>query len=179
MPTYVIKQADSDLGAGVQFSKVISEGTESAGSINVSVPGLSQDNGFVILPHGLPNSSTWESGGSVSLELNITATNGGTAATWRARCRVQRRNMAGTVIQNGVFTAFQGLDTTGVKTFSMTAPTWTAAEEDCANRFSIVIQFENNTGAIRTCTIESGTTNAEVVSSITENSSTCRRIFIP
>jgi hypothetical protein len=178
MVLYICKENNTDISlTNVEFGKEMSVNTETTGSINISVVAAATDNGLFITPHALPNSDSWESGGTLTFLMNVTATNGG-GVNWRARCRVQRRNSNGIILQDGTNTAYQSIGSTGIKTFSITIPTWTAIDEACSNRLVVVIQFNNNTAATRTCTIETGTANASADSPITENSSNCRRVFI-
>lgn len=176
MPTYICNNTESDLTRGALFSKEMSASTGPTGSINISIPNSTTDNGIFSLVHGKPSSDSWEGGGNVTFELNVTATNGGGAGTWRARCRVQMRSSDGTVLENGALTAFQDITSTGIKTFTIVVPVW-SAQQSCANRLSISVQVNNISGSTRTATFGVGTTDSEVVSPITEDTATCRRIF--
>lgn len=178
MPTYIQKAGRSDAtGAGGQASRILEPGTETASTFNVSIAsGGANENYFWVTPQGQINSDAWESGGSITIELR---TSGG--SNCRARARVARMNRNGTIIQNGTLTAFQTIGAAAAtRTFTATVPTWTSAEEDCGNRLVVQIQFGETLsgGGGANCTVEVGTTNSEVVSTITENNGNCRIVVV-
>jgi len=179
MPTYICKAIDSDIsfsGTANPFTKVLSPGTEPASTFNLSIaPGGAQINVRFVTDQGLPSSDAWESGGSITCELRVTA-----ASNMRARAQINRISAAGVILQTGTFTAFQNLlAVPATFTFSAAVPTWTAADEACGNRLAIRFNFDENTvGLGATATIEVGTTNSEIVSTISENSSSCRRVSV-
>lgn len=180
MPTYICKIEDSDVvrftPAG-SFNKVMSPGVDTTATFDISIaPSASSINGAFIVPAGTPNSDTWESGGTFTCELRITV-----ASNIRARCAIQRVDQFGTLIQGGTLTAFQTLTTAVPTTFTFTptVPTWTASEEACGNRLVIRFNFDSVVPSVTaSCTIEVGTTESEIISTITENNGNCRRIFI-
>lgn len=178
MPTYIEKATISDIAiAGGQATRVLTPGADTASTFNVSIAsGGANENYNWVTNQGQINSDAWESGGSFTVELR---TSGG--SNCRARVRVGRVNSDGTSLQLGAFTAFQTIGAgAATRTFSPAAPTWTSADEKCGNRLYVQIQFGERLsgGGGANCTVEVGTTNSEVVSTITENNGNCRIINV-
>jgi hypothetical protein len=177
MPTYIQKAALSDVNiAGAISTRVMSPGTETASTYNLSIAASGPNqNVYHVTIQGQINSDSWESGGSMTIEIRYTA-----ASNMRARVRVNRVNSDGVVLQNGTLTGFQTLSgAPATRTFTATVPTWTAGQEACGNRLVVQLQFgELLGGGGASATIEVGTTNSEIVSTITENNGNCRIINI-
>ena len=174
MVIYICKKPSSDVFINGEAGLELSQFLGTSESVLVTVSSGGAQNIHFVTPQGTPSSDAWESGGSMTMEVNITAVTG----NLRARCRVRRIDSNGSVLQNGVFNAFQNLTAPGMFNFTMTVPTWTTAEEACGNRILVTLSFDNTAGGGGTATMELGTANAEVNSPITENSANCRRIFI-
>jgi len=176
MPTYYCTAKDSDVVINVDRAFVLSADQTSSVPVNITVAVGDTQIGHFVTDQGDPNSDSWEGGGTMTCELNVTNVTG---SLLRGRCRIRRCNANGTIIENGVFTAFQSFLTTGVYTFTPTVPTWTTAEENCGNRLVIDFAINNSLGPGNgTIQITLGDTNSEVISTISKNSGNCRRIFI-
>lgn len=154
--TYVLKAANSDLTGGADFTKEISAGTEAAGSITVSVAKSATEDSLGFTPANVP--STDGITGNYTAEVNVTT--GSTDI--QISVAVARVNSAGTQQSISSFTAEQ-TGSAGVKTFSLSSinlGTWASGD-----RLKVVYRFRNtNTMSARSVTIETGTTDAEVVS---------------
>lgn len=176
MPTYICRMESSDQTIGSAGANDLFKllGKETATAQTFVVSGSAQINVHFITPQGTPSSDAWESGSTMTCELRVTA-----ATTAKARCQIRRCNAVGTVVQTGTFTAFQNISAGGTFTFTPTVPTWTAGEESCGNRLMIRFNFDIQApGLSYSATIEVNTTNSEVVSTITEDTGNCRRIFV-
>lgn len=169
MPTYIQKSTVSDLSLGGTATREISAGTGTDTSFN-SAPangGGTETHFFVTVP-GKPNSDSWESGGTQTVEIEIDSGN----SSFTAQVRVGRCNSSGTILQTGSFTATQALDVT--RTFSPVAPTWTGGQEACGNRyFAEILITNNNSHGSNSVDIGLGTAANEVITDITENNGTC------
>lgn len=178
MPVYAPKVQDSDAspGTGSVVNKVLSPNVETASTFMISIgAGGAAQNIHFVTDAWLINSDAWESGGTMSCKLRVTAVTG----AMRARCMIRRISRTGALLQSGTFTTFQTLTgLPGTFTFTPTVPTWTAGEENCGNRLAIRFSIDNTSAGASTATIEVGTANSEITSTITENNGNCRRIFI-
>ena len=133
----------------------------------------------VLTDSGTPNSDSWESGGTQTVTLDVDASN------MNIRCRAAVGRTADAFadsIQEGTVTGFQTLDSTGDFTFTPSAPTWTGGEEDCENRYYVVLEF-NNLDDMMQQSVRFNFQTSTVVTNITEDGGTCggapaRRIFI-
>lgn len=176
MPTYIQKLDKSDVSINTgNATYLMSPGTGNTGTFSFSIaPGGPNEQVYFVTQQGQINSDSWESGGSMTIEVTRTA-----ASNMRCRVRVGRVDSNGTLIQIGTFTAFQNLTGGTTKTFTATVPTWTSAQESCGNRLILQVQVgETLSGGGATATLQVGTTNSEVVSTITENNGNCRVINI-
>jgi len=174
MPTYIQKIDASDLSLGGAATRVLSAGTGTDTNF-VSSPanGGGTLTYFFVTDAGTPNSDSWESGGSHTVEIEIDVGN----ASYTGQVRVGRCNSGGTILQQGSFTATQAMDVS--RTFSPTAPTWTGAQEDCGNRYFIeFLVTNNNAHGSNSITVGVGTTANEVVTDITEDAGTCSAGFV-
>jgi len=167
MPVYIIKAANSDCAGGADFDKVISAGTEGAGSITVAVAAGATEDSFVYTLSGIPNSDAWEETAH-TVEVNVTTAQ----MKIFLSIAVRRINSACTEQEIGAFTAEQELSLVQVFTFSPAGVAW--AGEVCGDRISYVYRFRNsNTMNVGTVVIETGTVDTEHTSPITEDAGTC------
>lgn len=175
MPIYAPHvETTPDISVG-NDTRVLLPGVEAASSLSISiaVAGAAQNVHFTT-PRWLINSDVWESGGNMSCKLRVTAT-----SNMRVRCMIRRFGPNGALLQTGTFTGFQTPGAPSTVTFTPTVPTWTSADENCGNRLSIRFQFDAlNAASAASITIEIGTVDTEITSTITENNGNCRRINI-
>lgn len=177
--TYYLHAGSSDIQTiGPPFDKIrilARETMSTPPSETFTVPGGSSINLYFLTPEGTPSSDNWEDGGTFTCEWSLSTT----SVQLRTRVRVGRVDTnTSTIVQLGAFTAFKTHAASTVLTFTPTVPTWTDAEESCRNR--IIVQYQiNNTNPMnnRNFTVQFGSTDAEVISTITEVNGTCRRIF--
>lgn len=169
MATYIQKTDNSDVSPFTEFNKVLSSGTGTDTGVTVSVGALASSDGGWITPSGTPNSDSWESGGTQTVEIELDSGN----MSVDGQVRIVRVNSSGTILQSGSYTANQTLFG-GPLTFSPVSPTWTGGEEDCTNRLAIQMNFTNTDDMMaQAVTVGLGTTSNEVVTDITENNGTC------
>ncbi len=176
MPVYILKQKTPDLietSADPYDNREISADTEATGSITRSVP-----NGLIALLHAItkaykPNNADWETG-SVTVEVKVTTANANIFLAVKAK-RILANN---TVAEETAYTAEQQLSTTGVFTFTTASMNWSAG--NCTDRLRITYKFRSSQshGTAASVVIETGTTDTEHTTSITENAGTCRATFV-
>lgn len=170
MPTYIQKTGASDLTlSGGTATRDLTAGTGSDTSFN-SAPanGGGQETHFFLTPSGKPNSDSWESGGTHTVEVQVETGDGDMTCD----VRIGRCNSSGTILQVGSFVGTQVMDLD--RTFSPVAPTWTGGEEACGNRYFAELLFTNN-GAHGSHFIDVGlgTVANEAITDITEDNGTC------
>ncbi len=171
MPTYIIKTADSDCDIQVAFNKVMSSGTESANSVSVTAPQGSNHHGQFVTPSGVPNNDDWETG-VVTVEINVTT------ADMNMEMQLQvRRVQSGCIIEETKgFTANQTLGSTGIFTYTTASHNW--APGAVGDRIVIRLRFTTGAHGGATIVFETGTTDAEIVTLISEGGDpVSRRIF--
>lgn len=155
MTTYVLKSAASDLTGGNDFNKVLSPGTETAGSITVSVAASATEDSFGYSQ--AENPDTDGATGNYTVEMNVLGLGN---ALFDLSAAVARVNSAGVQQAISAFAATQ-LGTAGAKTFSLTGAdlgTWAAGD-----RLKVVYRFKNNAVVTGSIEIETGTAATEVV----------------
>jgi len=174
MAVYIAKDITSDVNPITKdntplFDDVdMSTGAGTDGSRGASIPSQTLRSFAFITVAGVPNFDAWESGGIMTIELEVDAGN----MNLRARVRIGRINSSGTVLQVGAYTNFVTLNTSQI--LSPTSPTWTGAEEACGNRLFMEFEVENtDTMMALTLTVGLGTLANEIVSNITENAGGC------
>lgn len=142
--TFYANSTDSDLTPSwaytTSFNKELSlipQGSSATvKSITISASGFMS--GGYITPLGQPNSNPWEDGGTWTLEYKVS-----TASMYiRSRVRAVALNNTGTILQSGTFSSYSTMSPVELKSFSITAPTWTFSES-CDNRLAIEWEFEN------------------------------------
>lgn len=169
MPTYIQKIEISDLSLGGAATRDLTAGT----GIDTSF-GVSPSNGGGTITHffvtiaGVPNSDSWENGGTQTVEVEIDSGD----SDIDCNVRIGRCNSTGTILQTGSFVGTQAMDVS--RTFSPVAPTWTGGEEACGNRYFAELLFTNNAAhGSHSLLVAVGTAANEVVTDITENGGTC------
>lgn len=175
MPIYFPKSENSsDITAG-DISKKLTPGIEIASTFSISIAaGGTPQNSHFTTERWLINSDAWESGGTMTCRLRVTA-----ASNMRVRCMIRRFGPTGALLQSGTFTAFQTANAGVTNVYTPTVPTWTSSEENCGNRLSIRFNFDASQGAFpASCTVEVGVADSEINTTITENNGNCRRINI-
>lgn len=88
---------------------------------------------------GDPNNGAWVDSLTQTVSLDVSLAN----MNIRARCLVGRTDGTNTILQEGTFTAYQTLTTAVTYTFSPVAPAWTDAQENVANQYYILFEFNN------------------------------------
>ncbi|MDP2655564.1 MAG: kelch repeat-containing protein, partial [bacterium] len=173
MATYILKTKTSDLSGGADFYREISADAETAGSITVTVANGSTETSYGFTKPYKPSNSDWETG-SITVEVKVTTAN----TNMFLKVSASRLNSAGVVQETSSETAEQQLSTTGVKTFTIPSMNWAAG--NCTDRIRInyIFRSANSHGGAINVVIETGTTDTEVTTSITENAGTCRATFV-
>jgi hypothetical protein len=153
--TYVLRAANSDLSGGADFSKRLQIGTETAGSITVSVAGNATEDSFGFADAGQPDDDGIT--GDYTVEVNVLGLG---LATINLSAAVARVNSAGVQQAISAFAAEQaGL--VGIKTFAFTGinlGTWAIGD-----RLKVVYRFRNTLALTGSLDIQTGTTDAQVV----------------
>lgn len=170
MPTYIEKIDASDLNlAGATATRDLTAGTGTDTNFNVAPANAGgTETHFFVTVAGVPNSDSWEDGGTHTVEVEVD--NGD--AEIDCDVRVGRCDSAGNILQTGAFVGPQAMDVT--RSFSPVAPAWTNGEEDCGNRYFVELLFTNNAAhGTHFVDIGVGTAANEVVTDITEDAGTC------
>jgi len=150
---YVLKSANSDLTGGADFNKELYPGSETAGTIAVSVAASATDISYGFTKAGEPGLSGVT--GNYTVEMNVTVAN----SNIQLSAAVARVNSAGAQQAISSFTAEQSAGTTGVKTFSFTGidlGTWASGD-----RLRVSYKLRNAVASVQSVTIGTGTTSAE------------------
>jgi hypothetical protein len=153
--TYVLRAANSDLSGGADFSKRLQVGTETAGSITISVAGNATEDSFGFTDTGHPDDDGVT--GDYTVEVSVLGLG---LATINLSVAVARINSAGVQQTISAFAAEQA-GTPGVKTFAFTAinlGTWAAGD-----RLKVVYRFRNTLALTGSLDIQTGTTDAQVI----------------
>ena len=116
-----------------------------------------------ITPSGVPNSFEWDSGGTWTVTLDIDANNSNVLC--KARC--VRLTTAGSVLQNGDWTATQDLG--GNKTFVPIAPSWDRDDDDPTNRLCVELHLSTALGTPQAVGIAMGEANDSIETDIEED----------
>jgi hypothetical protein len=172
MPTYILKIAGSDCTPAEEFNRVISVGTESADSISVNVTAAgSPDIGHGYTLAGVPNNADWETG-VITVEVNVTTAD----MNMSLRLSAARINSSCAFQEATSLSAAQVLGTTGVFNFTIPSKDWGAGAT--GDRIRIVYQFITTAHSGANVVIETGTTDTEIVTVISEGGGpVSRRIF--
>lgn len=173
MATYILKAKTSDLSGGADFNREISADAETAGSITVTVANGATETSYGFTKPYKPSNADWETG-TIAVEVKVTTAN----TNMFLKVSASRLNSAGVVQETSSETAEQQLSTTGVKTFTIPSMNWAAG--NCTDRIRInyIFRSANSHGGAINVVIETGTTETEVTTSITENAGTCRATFV-
>ncbi len=173
MATYILKTKTSDLSGGADFNREISADAETAGSITVTVANGATETSYGFTKPYKPSNADWETG-SITVEVKVTTAN----TNMFLKVSASRLNSAGVVQETSSETAEQQLSATGVKTFTIPSMNWAAG--NCTDRIRInyIFRSANSHGGAINVVIETGTTDTEVTTSITENAGTCRATFV-
>ncbi len=155
--TLVLKSAASDLTGGADFTRVLSQGTETSSTVSTSTASNATEDDYGFSAAGVPNSASWPAG-NITVELEVTTAH----ANIQLSCCVSRVNSAGVVQESGAFTAEQSAGTTGVKTFTCAPPAggWTAGS--ASDRLRVTYRRRNTASGARTVAFRTGTTDCEV-----------------
>lgn len=171
MPTYVMQTTTSDLSLGGTATRDINTSTSTASEFTTSpANGGGTETHYFVTEANVPNSDSWESGGTWTVEVFLGVTGGDIDIT--CDVRVGRCDSSGTILQTGSFVGTQAMDAD--RTFSPVAPTWTGGEEACGNRLFAELLFTNNAAhGGHTVGVEVNTVDNEVITDVTENAGTC------
>ncbi len=174
MPTYILKIGNSDCTTGEEFNKDLSTGTEAADSISVNVTAAgSPDHGHAYTLVGVPNNADWETG-VITIEVNVTTAD----MNMSLGIAIARVESSGCVfIETSAAAPAQTLGSTGVHTYTTPSKNW--APGDASDRLRVLFNFSTSAHGGADVVIETGTTDCEIVTVITEGAPpVSRRIFI-
>ncbi len=156
---FYLGSTNSDLTGGREFSKYLEENTETAGTIDLTIPSGTAygDPSYAFTRESIPLNDNWETG-SITVKVNIT--DAGNARGFM-KVSASRINSTGTVQETSAESGEQALDITGVLTFSIPSMTWTSG--NVGDRLRINYYFRSNHhNQPASGTIETGTTNTAV-----------------
>ncbi|TDI54936.1 MAG: hypothetical protein E2O95_00605, partial [Acidobacteria bacterium] len=162
MPTYILKIANSDCNSAQEFNKVLSAGTEASNSISVNATqGGPIDVGQAVTPTGVPNNADWETG-VITVEVNVTTSD----MNMDLAVAAERVSSSCGFQENTSSTSFQTLGSTGVHNFTIPTKNWAAGS--AGDRIVITFHFFTTSHGGADVVIETGTTDAEIVTVISE-----------
>lgn len=154
---YVLKAAVHPLGGGADFTRELSDGSETATTLVVSLAASATEVSYGIsaqTPRTLPNLPNWPAG-SFIIKTTFTVGN----ANLFLKVRVSRINAAGTVQESTAYTDEQQV-TAATLVFTIANVSWAAGS--ATDLIRVDYSFRNNVGSVQTCTIEFGTTNTSI-----------------
>lgn len=151
---WMLKQANSDLTGGADFTKELSEATETGSTLNFTIAASATEDQLGYTKAGVPNLQKWPTG-NWSVQVNVTVAN----TNLQLSVAVARVNAAGTQQQISRFTPEQQCSS-GVKTFQLFNLAWNAGA--VGDRIKIIYRFRNTVASGQAVTIETGTTNTQV-----------------
>ena len=174
MVNYIASDTNSDLSPSwtdttIFDKEMVDDGSETTGSSSDSIAdGVTRSAGY-ISEAGNPNNDAFEDGSTQTVELNVTT--GSMDLT--GRMRIVKLSSTGTVLQSGTFGGFKTLNP-AVVVLDCLAPTWSSTEA-CSNRVAFELSFNNanGMGMAATLGISFGTTDNEIATTITKDTSGC------
>jgi uncharacterized protein (TIGR02217 family) len=176
--TLILKDTASDLGSsdmGDAFDEhvVASQGTTTAGSISVSMGAFQTEHVYAISPAGVPNVAQWATG-AWSFEFAFSSISG---SAFEATVNVRRWN-GSSFAESSAATTEQDIAAggDGLYTFNLAGVSWSAGSKD--DRIVVDLTLSNVAGGGAGCTIETGTTDAEFVTPVVDQSILQRWIVV-
>lgn len=156
--SYVLKQGNSDLAGGADFSRVLSTGTETPGTISVSVAAGAAEDSFGFTPANDPGAGGGSGSRPFTVEMDVRTANSNVSV----QAFVARVNASGSVQMGPVsLGAAQSAGTVGVKTFTGSTDLGTFASGD---GLRVTYRFVNSDGvSAQSVIIGTGTGYAEVL----------------
>lgn len=171
MPTYIETADNSDLSPSwantTLFNFDMFTGASGGGNTNNTISGGATVSAAFITLAAIPNSDAWESGGTQTVELEVSMGD----PDFDCQVRIVRLSDVGVILQSGALTAIQTLDQDRI--FSPVAPTWTGGQEDCDNRLAIELVITNNDSMSHSLKLNIRIVTAEIITDITEDGGTC------
>ena len=130
-------------------TNLISTTAGGASSLSEAVVASGTNTRCWLTANGVPNNTNWKDSTTQTTLLDVSVAD----MNMRGRCKVGRTDGTNTILQEGAFTAYQTFSSVAVYTFSPVSPAWTDAQENAANQFFVVFEF-NNTSSMVTATIQ-------------------------
>ena len=163
MPTYTLRNDDSDLSGGADFDKDLVVGTVALATIQPFVAASSTEDSFGYTQANIPNSATWDTG-NWTVEISVS-----TANIWiYFDAAVARVDSSGTQQEITSFAGEQQADKAETLTFSFTDISWSGG--DAGDRIRVTYRIRNNNShAVQAAVIETGTVETEIVSPVVES----------
>jgi len=153
---YLLKQEDSNLTGGADFTKVISLTAEAADTLTVSVAASATELSYAITPATVPDFAQLPDG-DWTQKVKVTAAN----SNIFLKIKLQRINSSGVMQQETVYTQESQLSSTSVFTFSFLNTQWQVGA--ASDRIRVVYAFRNaNAGGSESVEIETGTIDTEL-----------------
>lgn len=163
MATWYLSNTNSDLTTGADFKKKLLTTTESANSINFSIAANSTETSYAYSEPFSPNNADWETGG-ITVKVNVLASD----SFALLKVNATRLNASGGVEEQATATAEQALALAGVFTFNIASKNWTAGTSSDRLRIDYIFRNSSTKGA-QSVTIETGTSDTSITTSITIN----------
>jgi len=162
MPTYYLSNTDSDLSGGADFNKVLATVTEAASSISAEIAASTTETSYAWTRSDFPNNADWETG-SITVEVDVTVAN----TKLLINVSASRVNSSGAVQETSDNPALGEQECSlGLHTYLIPIKDWAAGNATDRIRINYIIRNSFSHGAQST-TIETGTTDTEVITAIT------------
>lgn len=166
---YLLKAGNSDLSGGADFTRELSEATETPGTIVVSVAASATEDSLGITRAGVPNILRWPVG-DCTVKVNVSVAN----ANLQLSVALRRVNAAGVTQQTTAFAPEQQA-TAGGKVFTLRGLVWGAGA--ATDRLVVIYRFRNTVGSVQAVTITTGDLNAEVQTPWTPNAAVQPKVY--
>jgi hypothetical protein len=175
---YLLKSTASDLsGLGGDYQKVISQDTQAGSSFVWTVGAGATEHIYFATPPGVPGIQAWMDG-DWTIKLKVSSGN----SNVKLAVRVKRVDAAGSVLVTrpaySIKTAEEVTGATGTLTFTLRNLSWVKTVATLTDRLVIDVQARNTDGgAPHAITIDTGTTDTEILPPWIQRSSVAPQFF--
>jgi hypothetical protein len=170
MSIWFLSENASDLSIGDDFDRDLVLETETANTIDFTIPGQTTNFSYAFTPVGQLDDADWADG-DITVKVNVTTAN----MSIDCAVRIQRRNAAGVFQEASSLSGAQEMSSIGVLTFTLSSVTWTAGNAD--DRMTVQYNFVNSQHGEQTVGIETGTIDTEITAP-PNLAGAARRIFV-
>lgn len=159
MAIVYLRDTTSDLSGGADFNYEINNTTATLGTLDVSIAASATETSYCFSPANRPGDGTWGTG-TFTVEIDVTSGNAKVDCT----ITVNRISSDGATVHTSASDSTpQGLNPSGVYTFTTSSTDWDAASTSSTDRIRVDIILQNtNTMGSSSVTLGFNTTDSEV-----------------